>query len=289
MQTSETKSAGGKAVEKPPKLRFVITNKSKTVEGKSLPPPKKETKKEVKVEDDWPIYKVATEATPIGWEKVFESALPDFKVIDETMDEDFKKTGKQFIPRPPEMFTAFHLTPLDKVKVVIFGQDPYHTMIGSKSIAHGLSFSIRRGQSIPARCCLLNIYKELNNTVEEFNMTKNGCLESWAKQGVLMLNSCLTTRPNEAGAHSKYTPWFGFLEKVLKAIEEVNPKCIYVLWGGEAQKIRNKHQLISDKAIVLESAHPSGLSAHKGFFGCDHFNKINAYLGPENAIDWNVY
>lgn len=132
---------------------------------------------------------------------------------------------------------------------------------------------------------LKNIFKELKNTVPGYVVPNHGNLEGWCEQGVLLLNTCLTVYPNQAGSHKSI--WLGFVKKVIKEIEKVNPNCIFVLWGREAQN--NVKPMLGSKAVVLEAAHPSGFSAARGFFGCNHFNKINEILSQQKkpTIKWS--
>src|SRR5690606_19127370 len=154
-------------------------------------------------------------------------------------------------------------------------QDPYHqVMYNGKPRAQGMSFSVSKDDSIPSSLC--NIFKEINDDLGINNNT-HGDLSCWARQGVLLLNSCLTVKPCEAGSHNKDL-WMGFIDRVLKYIARINPKCIYVLWGAWAKHIK---PMIEGKPHILESTHPSGYSARKGFFGCKHFSRINEILIEE--------
>lgn len=223
---------------------------------------------------------------PESWEKVFEEARDEFESINEILNEQIRVYGR-ILPDPENIFKAFELTKLPDVKVVIIGQDPYHQLIklNGKNVprAQGLSFSVHRDDQIPSS--LNNIFIELKNTVKSFRKPVHGDLSRWAKQGVLMLNMSLTVNPNMAGSHGDI--WMGFIDRVIKAISKYNKNCIYVLWGREAQKLERN---IGGKGIALTAAHPSGLSAHRGFFGCDHFNKINEILESlkKEEIDWNI-
>ena len=189
------------------------------------------------------------------------------------------------MPAPENLFRAFNLTPLPKVKVVILGQDPYQSLINGLPVATGLAFSVRKGFPIPSS--LQNIYKEIQSTVKGFSSPSHGDLTSWAVQGVLLLNSCLTVREGQAGSHKEI--WHGFIKRAVKAILDQNPTCVFVAWGKNAQKVAKK--FVGEKAPVLTAAHPSGLSAHRGFFGCNHFNQINDLLAQsgKSPIDWNIY
>ena len=193
-----------------------------------------------------------------------------------------------YYPLKKDIFAAFNYTPLNNLKVILVGQDPYHqAIIDSQGLsvprAVGLSFSVRREDSIPSS--LKNIYIELANTVRNFTVPDHGDLKQWSRQGILLINSCLTVKPRAAGSHGDI--WLGFINKVFKAIAVANPQCIYVLWGKDAQKLK---PIINDKGVIFESSHPSGLSATRGFFGCNHFNLINNTLLKQNkvGINWRI-
>lgn len=184
-------------------------------------------------------------------------------------------------PPVEKVFSAFYETKLDELKVVIIGQDPYH----EEGQANGLAFSVSKNIKPPRS--LTNIYKELNY---EFNhpIPKNyGCLNSWAKQGVLLLNSTLTVKEGEANSHSKFG-WSIFTDNVIKKTDSLDKPLVYILWGGFAIK---KQELIKSKnALILQSAHPSPLSASRGFFHSNIFIKCNEYLKKNNLkeIDWQI-
>ncbi|MFK5969294.1 MAG: uracil-DNA glycosylase [Candidatus Marithrix sp.] len=220
---------------------------------------------------------------PVGWEEVFEDSQHEFKDLGTVLDDQEQKFGKWF-PNKSELFTAFHHTPLDKVKVVIIGQDPYHQQLSDgEPRATGMSFSVREYDDIPVS--LKNIYKVLHKTISDFQIPDHGDLSGWAKQGVLMLNTCLTVKPGSAGSHKQI--WMGFIKKVITAISVNNSKCIYLLWGREAQKLKS---MIGEKAVILETSHPSGFSAYQGFISCDHFNEVNEILTEQSKdpINWQI-
>lgn len=192
-----------------------------------------------------------------------------------------KKSGKIIYPKNEDIFNAFELTPFDKVKVVILGQDPYH----GAGQAHGLSFSVENGVKFPPS--LQNIYKELVTDVEGFNTPNHGNLSNWAKQGVLMLNASLTVRANEAGSHQKQG-WEIFTDKVIETISQEKEDIIFILWGKFAQV---KETLIDTKKhVIIKSAHPSPFSAYAGFFGSKPFSKTNKILKDlsKEEIDWGL-
>lgn len=191
-----------------------------------------------------------------------------------------EKSSYQIFPPGNKIFEAFNLTPINEVRVVILGQDPYHN-VGQ---AHGLCFSVNEG--IPAPPSLLNIFKELSTDVG-FKIPTNGNLTSWAKQGVFLLNATLTVRAHQAGSHQK-KGWETFTDEVIRQISIVNKNVVFILWGNYA---RSKKNLIDhSKHLILESVHPSPLSAYSGFFGCKHFSKTNHYLEANGCkpIDWQL-
>lgn len=188
---------------------------------------------------------------------------------------DRKKT---IYPKGSEYFAAFELTPFEKVKVVILGQDPYH----GPSQAHGLCFSVRPGVRRPPS--LQNIYKELESDLG-IKPVQHGYLEHWARQGVLLLNSVLTVEQGRAASHQK-KGWENFTDRAIKALNDQREHIAFVLWGAYAQK---KGAFIDrTKHLVIESVHPSPLSAHRGFFGSKPFSRINQYLEQtgQEPIDW---
>jgi len=191
-----------------------------------------------------------------------------------------KQLGKTIYPPSHLIFNALNTTHFDSVKVVILGQDPYH----GPNQAHGLCFSVLPGIRFPPS--LLNIFKEINLDLGS-PMPDHGYLQSWAEQGVLMLNATLTVEQNNAGSHQG-KGWEQFTDKVIESLNEKREGLVFLLWGSYAQK---KGQLIDgNKHHVLKSPHPSPLSAHRGFFGNKHFSKTNEYLDMQGkkAIDWSL-
>lgn len=191
-----------------------------------------------------------------------------------------KAMGKQVFPPGPEIFAALNATPFDKVKVVIIGQDPYH----GPGQAHGLCFSVRQGVRVPPS--LRNIYKELSNDVG-FVVPEHGCLDAWAAQGVLLLNSVLTVEASLAASHQG-KGWERFTDSIIQQLNENASAIVFILWGSYAQK---KGAMIDrQKHLVLQSPHPSPLSASRGFFGNHHFSKANEYLlaHHKTGIDWQL-
>ncbi|MBR3930093.1 MAG: uracil-DNA glycosylase [Alphaproteobacteria bacterium] len=186
-------------------------------------------------------------------------------------------SGKTVYPAPQNIFNAFNLCPLENVRVVIIGQDPYH----EPGQAHGLSFSVLPPTPVPPS--LRNIYKEIESDLGRKSKT-NGDLTYWANQGVLLLNATLTVLAHQAGSHFGHG-WEQFTDAVIRQVAE-RENIVYMLWGNYAQK---KAALVNrDKNLVLQSVHPSPLSASRGFFGCKHFSQANEYLVKcgKSPIDW---
>ena len=183
-------------------------------------------------------------------------------------------------PDANDIFNAFDFTPLSEVKVVILGQDPYH----GPGQAHGLCFSVQPGEEVPPS--LVNIYKELKSDLG-ISPAPHGCLESWAKQGVLLLNSVLTVRAHLANSH-KNCGWQIFTDDIIKKLNERDTPIVFILWGANA---RSKKQYITNPIhYVIESAHPSPLSAYNGFFGSKPFSRTNEFLEKNGIapIEWEI-
>lgn len=181
-------------------------------------------------------------------------------------------------PPGPLIFNAFNLCPFDRVKVVIIGQDPYH----EPGQAHGLSFSVNDGVPFPPS--LQNIFKEICDDLHK-PMPTSGNLTRWAEQGVLLLNATLTVRAHQAASHQRHG-WEEFTDAAIRALNADREHLVFILWGSYA---RSKKALVDcSRHLVLESAHPSPLSAYRGFFGNHQFSRCNAYLeaNGEKAIDW---
>lgn len=183
-------------------------------------------------------------------------------------------------PPADDIFNAFHMTPLHQVKVVILGQDPYH----EEKQAHGLSFSVRPEVEIPPS--LVNIYKELSDDLH-ISIPKTGYLEKWARQGVLLLNTVLTVRAHAANSH-RMKGWEKFTDAAIMALNEQDRPIVFMLWGKPAQS--KIPMLTNPNHLILTAPHPSPLSAYRGFFGCKHFSKANAFLEEhgETPIDWTI-
>ena len=183
-------------------------------------------------------------------------------------------------PESRDLFSAFSLTPLSKVKVVILGQDPYH----NDGQAHGLCFSVKPGVDIPPS--LQNIYKELHEELGCY-IPNNGCLVPWARQGVLLLNTVLTVRAHQAFSH-RGIGWEQFTDAAIKAVDELDRPVVFMLWGRPAGE--KAAMLHNSGHLILKAAHPSPLSAQRGFFGCGHFRACNDFLTEhgEEPIDWQI-
>ncbi len=191
-----------------------------------------------------------------------------------------KAQRKVIYPHSSEVFNALNFTPLAQVKVVILGQDPYH----GPNQAHGLCFSVRPGIRVPPS--LQNIYKELHSDLG-ITPVNHGYLESWARQGVLLLNSVLTVEMARAGSHQRQG-WERFTDRIVHILNDQHDGLVFMLWGSYAQK---KGAFIdAGRHCVLKAPHPSPLSAHRGFFGCRHFSQANHYLQSrgKSAINWQL-
>ncbi len=221
----------------------------------------------VKLEAGW------KQALHDEFDKPYMSALGDFL-------RQEKAAGKEIYPPGPLIFNALDSTPLDQVKVVIIGQDPYH----GPGQAHGLCFSVQPGVATPPS--LVNIYKELKRDLN-IDIPNHGYLQSWAEQGVLLLNTSLTVERASAGSHAA-KGWQPFTDRIISVVSEQRPHLVFLLWGAHAQ---SKERLIdTSKHLVLRSPHPSPLSAHRGFIGNGHFSRTNKFLEQHGLtpIDWRL-
>lgn len=194
--------------------------------------------------------------------------------IEKAYEEDI------IFPMKDDIFSAFHSTPLEKVKVVILGQDPYH----NEGQAHGLCFSVNKGMQIPPS--LRNIYKELQNDLG-FQIPNHGFLENWAMEGVLMLNTILTVKAHDAHSH-KNIGWGIFTDKVISILNEEDRPIVFILWGSPAQK--KMKMLNNPKHLIIKAPHPSPLSSYRGFFGSKPFSQTNNYLEVNGLIpiNWKI-
>lgn len=222
-----------------------------------------------------------TKQVPIDkeWGKILSDFFetPAFNSLTEFVQQEY--LTKDIYPKQANLFTAFSLTPFSQVQVVILGQDPYH----KEGQAHGLSFSVPEGTVVPPS--LKNIYKEIEEDTGIKKDFSNGNLESWATQGVLLINSVLSVVANTPVSH-KGKGWEEFTDTVIQALSDKHEHVVFMLWGNFAKS--KKHLIDSSKHLVLEAAHPSPFSAHSGFFGTHHFSKCNQYLKEhgKKEIQW---
>jgi uracil-DNA glycosylase len=216
-----------------------------------------------------------------SWNKILKSEFDaDYmQELNEFLDSE-RSEGKTIYPIDEEVFSAFNETPFDKVKVVIIGQDPYH----GPNQAHGMSFSVKPGVKIPPS--LKNIYKELHEDLG-LDIPEHGYLMKWAKEGVLLLNACLTVEDGKAGSHHK-KGWEKFTDKVIESLNEKRENLVFILWGSPAQKKAKK--VDETKHCIIKSVHPSPLSSYRGFFGSKPFSQANTFLAQKNLgeIDWSL-
>ncbi|MEM8531436.1 MAG: uracil-DNA glycosylase [Chloroflexota bacterium] len=217
---------------------------------------------------------------PVGWQEQLadETQKPYFQKLQQFVDSE--RQQHTIFPPEEQVFAALDITPFDRVNVLILGQDPYHD-IGQ---AHGLCFSVQPGIKTPPS--LVNIYKELASDVG-FRIPNHGYLTPWAEQGMLMLNAVLTVRAHTANSH-KNKGWETFTDAIIEKVNEKESPVVFVLWGAYAQK---KVKLIDEQRhVIIQSAHPSPLSARNGFFGSRPFSAINAALrdAGKPEIDWQL-
>lgn len=213
------------------------------------------------------------------WQPIIarEIEKPYFKTLAQFLDEEYRT--ETIFPAREQVFAALEMTPFHEVKVVLLGQDPYH----GKGQAHGLSFSVQPGVKLPPS--LKNMLKEMQSEFD-YPLPDHGDLTSWAKQGVLLLNTVLTVREGQAGSHQK-KGWETFTDAVIEALSMREEPIVFILWGSHAQK---KKALIGAHHIILEAPHPSPLSAHRGFFGSQPFSRTNVALERlgKKPIDWRL-
>ena len=207
-----------------------------------------------------------------------EISKPYYKKLYQTVNEEYRT--HQIFPPADDIFNAFALTPLHEVKVVILGQDPYH----GEGQAHGLCFSVKPDVEIPPS--LVNIYKELQDDCG-CEIPNNGYLTKWAKQGVLLLNTVLTVRAHQANSH-RGIGWEEFTDAAIRVLNEQDRPMVFILWGRPAQM--KKSMLTNPNHLIIESPHPSPLSAYRGFFGSRPFSRTNKYLKEHGLkeIDWQI-
>lgn len=216
-----------------------------------------------------------------SWDSIIKPLFQTSKLQELSEFVRNERSLHQVFPSADLVFNAFRLTPLNNLKVVILGQDPYH----NDGQAHGLSFSVPAGIAIPPS--LRNIYTELVTDIPGFKYPNHGNLSKWAEQGVLLLNATLTVRAHEAGSHQK-KGWEFFTDEIIKSISDQAENVVFLLWGSYA--IKKSALIDSKKHLILTAVHPSPISVYRGFFGCAHFSKANEYLRYHNKlpIDWQV-
>jgi uracil-DNA glycosylase len=218
---------------------------------------------------------------PLGWKRLLEKETNSsvYQTLDAFLDREVAG-GETILPPSKDIFAALRVTPYESVKVLLLGQDPYHT----PGMAHGLCFSVRPHiKALPPS--LKNLYKELNADIG-CRIPNNGCLEPWARQGVLMLNTVLTVRAHASNSHRRHG-WESLTDRIIELVDAKPTRVVFVLWGGEAHK---KRRLISKAHhVVITCAHPSPLSVRK-FFGCRCFSDINRALveAAQAPIDWQI-
>lgn len=214
------------------------------------------------------------------WKKALkeEFTQPYFEGLMKKVEQAYEE--ETIYPPKNEVFNAFAYTPLDKVRVVIIGQDPYH----NEGEAEGLCFSVKKGVTIPPS--LRNIYKELETDMG-YTPVEHGSLKKWAKQGVLLLNTVLTVEAHQANSHKGWG-WETFTDAVIQVVNEVDAPIVFILWGKPAQS--KGKMLTNKKHLILQAPHPSPLSSYRGFFGSKPFSQVNQFL-KENGIqeiDWKI-
>lgn len=234
------------------------------------------------IEADWNLVRIVNEKVPPSWREAFKIGFKEILSINDLLI-DQEEAGKILCPQKKDIFRAFELCPLNNVKVVILGQDPYHSIYQDKPVANGLAFSTNRGYRIQPS--LLRIYKLLKKTIKDFKIPDHGDLSIWAQRGVLLLNTALTTIKHKAGAHSVH--WEGFTTHIISVINKVKPECIYMLWGNHALKMK---RYIHHTKNILEANHPSPLVRRSNFLECNHIAIANNILreSGQDEIDWNL-
>ncbi len=215
-----------------------------------------------------------------GWDELLAPLFSDERYAKIREFLKYEYSHNIIYPDMHDLYNCFRYTPLDNIKAVILGQDPYH----EPNQAHGLCFSVKKGVKLPPS--LVNIYKEIE---DDLGITEPNCgdLTKWANEGILLLNTTLTVREHAANSHSK-CGWAWFTDSVIKLISENTQNVVFILWGGNA---RSKAPLIDEtKHFIIQSAHPSPLSAYNGFFGSRPFSKTNGYLKSigKEPIDWDL-
>lgn len=236
---------------------------------------------DVVIEQSWTILDIIQKKPPSSWISLFREAHSDIVTISEFIQAQESTIGA-VIPYKKDIFRAQELCKLESVCLVILGQDPYYNIVKGSYVANGIAFSVNRGVAVPKS--LENVFKVLHKTVPGFEMPGHGDLTKWVEQGVLLLNTSLTVMPDSPNAHKGI--WASYTTKLLHKIAQVNPQCVYMLWGGEAQAY---DKIITSKNILFTS-HPSPLGAYRGFMACNHFNEANEMLVKQGRkpINWNL-
>lgn len=229
------------------------------------------------INDDWTIERIAKEAPPLTWEPLFKHALLELTHISKKLDKE--NALGVYYPSKKLIFNALNIVNSNDIKCIIIGKEPYNLINKDQ----GLCFSVHKEDVVPLT--IKNIYKELTTTVKGFTPPNHGCLEQWGKQGVLLLNQCLTVGPKKS--HYEYELWYGFINKLFKFITTINPNTIILLWGADAQNI---NEIIPDSFVRLEAGYPNGYKVQTDFLGCNHFNKVNEILikQKKTPIDWSL-
>lgn len=236
------------------------------------------------INNDDSLESICIYKSPISWHSAFMSSIPCIKRIDKRITKD----SVRVVPNKVDIFKAFELCPLENVKVVIMGQDPYYTIIDDEPVAMGCSFSTARHNGLPPS--LKNIYIEIKRDYPDFNIPHHGDLTSWAKQGVLLLNASLTTIHNTPNAHAGL--WDPFIFQIIRLIASKNKEIVFLLWGRSSQSLISSI-ISSAKHHFLKASHPSPMAYNKGrtpFEGCGHFKETNMILSKigKPEINWNT-
>lgn len=235
------------------------------------------------IDQSWTLMDIVSKRCPESWGPVFEQSKEDLKRINDFL-LDIELSGRMWYPLKRDLFKSLELIKVHLVKFVIIGQDPFPGTNSSTGlpIAMGLSFSTDRSNKIPGSS--VNIFKVLQKTVPGFIYPSHSDLSSWARQGGLLWNKCLTLDPGNPGSHKDL--WAEFTTRLIQYIDKVNPNCIYVLWGNHAQQLAR----YTNSKNILMTSHPSGQGAHYGFNNCNHFNEINQILVSQGKtpINWNL-
>jgi len=236
------------------------------------------------VDDTWPIARIVDESPPAGWRADFALLEKRIKHAGRMIEEEEAKGGYLSFPPRADLFRALENTRVHNVKLIILGQDPYHSVDATgRPMANGMSFSVRRGQRVPPS--LVNIYAELRRSYPEYRVPNHGDLTYWARQGVLLLNTCLTVKPGEADSHKRV--WRGVISGLIDRIVLYNPTCVIMIWGKKAEEAASTYPASLTRLVA---GHPSPLNRTGNFAGCDHFRQANVILQGQGfaPIDWQL-